>query len=187
MPTLKNTLPTDKICIIVFGNIASGKSSFARALAQELEGFKYICFDQVRIDIYLENHLKRSIEREEMAKKRCRNLLLNNKLVVFETLAVSDYYNKILPELKQKFNKLIFVKVDCSAFTCKRRYFKRNMDGYFCIAPPFNQKLSIDEYIDQTDREQKKLNYDIALNSENMSTKEMIAGFKNIFCPIIKA
>jgi deoxyadenosine/deoxycytidine kinase len=182
MPTLKNSFTSDKICIIVFGNIASGKSSFARTLAQELEGFEYICFDQVRIDIYLENYLKGSIEREEMAKKRCRNLLLNNKLIVFETLAISDYYNRMLPELKQNFNKLIFVKVDCSAFTCKRRYFKRNMDGYFCIAPPFNHKLSIDEYIDQTEREQKKLIYDIVLNSENLTTKQMIAVFKNIFC-----
>lgn len=182
MVTLKNTLAADKICIIVFGNIASGKSGFARALAQELDGFEYICFDQVRIDIYLENHLKRSIEREEMAKKKCRNFLLSNKLVVFETLAISDYYKKILPELKQNFNKLIFVKVDCSAFTCKRRYYKRNMDGYFSIAPPFNQKLSIEEYIDKTEREQKILESDIVLNSESMSTTEMIDEFKNLFC-----
>lgn len=182
MQTLKNTLATDKICIIVFGNIASGKSGFARELARELDGFEYICFDQVRIDIYLENHLKRSIEREEMAKKRCRNLLLSNKLVVFETLAVSDYYNNILPELKQNFNKIIFVKIECSSFTCKRRYFKRNMDGYFCIAPPFNQKLSIDEYIEKTEREQKQLFYDILLSSESMSTTEMIGGFKDLFC-----
>ena len=180
MADFKNLKPTDKVCIIVFGNIASGKSSFARALAEKINGFKYVCFDQLRIDIYLENHLKSGIEREEMAKKRCRNLLLNNNLVIFETIAVSDYYNKILPELKHRF-KLIFVKIECQAFICKRRYYNRNMDGYFSIAPPFNSKLSVDEFIDKTEREQEKLQYDIVFNSEILNTTEMINQFDVFF------
>jgi hypothetical protein len=176
MIDLKNIKKTDKICLIVYGNIASGKSSFAKELLKLLPGFVYACIDQVRIDVYLENHLLRSIEREVKVGKIFKKLILDNNLIVYETVAVSQLFKNVILDLKRD-HQLIYIHIDCPVAVCLRRFHQRNRDGYFSITPPFVDKMSIEDFLYKVAKELRGMKEDIVLKSDKLSIEDMIKVF----------
>jgi len=173
MIDLKNIKKSDRVCVVVYGNIASGKSSFAKELVKLLPGFKYVCMDQVRIDCYLNGPQLRSIEFERKCEKLCENMLKLNNHIVYETTGVSQFAKSMLVELSRNF-LIFYIFLDCPADLCLRRYQSRKQGGYFSIAPAFSDRLSIGAFINKVADQQRGMKKDVVLRSDRLSVFEML-------------
>ena len=118
----------------------------------------------------------RSIEREVKVEKAFTKILLNNNLIVYETVAVSQLFKNIILDLKRDY-KLFYIHIDCPVSICLRRFHQRNRDGYFCITPPFKDKMNIDDFMYKTDKELRGMKKDLVLKSEKLSIEDMIKVF----------
>jgi len=169
----KNIKKSDRVCVVVYGNIASGKSSFARELVKALKGFVYVCMDQVRVDSYLNGPTLKSIEFERKCEKLCEGMLKRNNHIVYETTGVSQFAKNMLLDLSRN-SQVFYIFLDCPADLCLRRYQSRKQGGYFSIAPAFSDRLSIGEFINKVADQQRGMKKDVVLRSDRLSTIEML-------------
>lgn len=173
-------LPTDKICIIVYGNIASGKSTFSKNLLQKIPGYKYVCLDQIRLDYYKAFPEINSIARERKCEEECLKQILESRLLIYETTAATLFFNRIKMRLKGHF-KVIYVYINCPTYECAHRFDCRKRNGYKSIAPPFNNRMSISECISHFHEKHYHVKVDLELDTLKYTPSETIEKFI-LFC-----
>lgn len=172
--------PTDKICIIVYGNIASGKSTFSKNLLEKIPGYNYVCLDQIRLAFYKTFPEMNAIARERKCEEECLKQILESRLLIYETTAATLFFNRIKMRLKAHF-KAIYVYINCPTYECANRFDFRKRNGYKAIAPPFKSKMTIRECISDIHAKHYNVKTDLELNSLQLSPVEMIEKFI-LFC-----
>lgn len=116
--------------IVIYGNIASGKSTIAKAVAAELR-HRYVCLDDTRMELWREQPDLGAGQRDLIAQDRCLERL--HGPVVFENTVVTRFYKKAREKLADQ--DLVFIHLYCPVSTCLRRYNARLASGK--IQAPF--------------------------------------------------
>lgn len=164
------------VCIVVFGNIASGKSTFCKELINELPEYKYVNLDQMRVETRAVDGMTDEWYEAE-AKRRCTERLMNNRQTVYETIGSSAFFNDVIEELSNR-AIIVYVYIKCDKDECIKRMYKRRASGYQEVILPFINRLTSEELIELFDDHHKKMLSHITIESDKYSTKEMIEQFK---------
>jgi predicted kinase len=138
--------------IIIYGNIASGKSTIARYLANKLEGYRYVCLDDTRKELWMEQPDLGAGQRDLIAQDRCLKELHGR--VVFESTAVTRFFKRAKQKLADQ--ELVYIHLYCPVATCLRRYNARLASGK--IQAPFAWgNYSIEQSMHYFDARQKQV------------------------------
>ena len=168
--------PTDKICIVVYGNIASGKSTFCKSLLSILTNYNYVCIDEIRIEHYKKYPGMNSVERERNCEKDCEDQIFRSSLLVYETTAASLFFKRIKPRLRGHF-KTFYVYINCPVTECSNRFFNRKQKGYRHVVSPYKKKMSVIDLLYYCQEKRLDVKVDLELNSVKLSPEEMIEAF----------
>lgn len=155
-----------KLCIVVFGNIASGKTTFAQSL-----GLRHICLDKHREK--LRGQALAPMAAEHLAEKNClAELLPPRQIFVYETTGGSRFFQKAKAALEAQGCHFFFVKIECSTIGCVRRFNARKS----AVPLPFRSK-SLLETMQQLAWNARHIVPDVVLDSEKMNLEEMKSQF----------
>lgn len=172
--------PKDKICIVVYGNIASGKSTFSKNILSILQGFNYVCLDKIRLKWY-ENYPEMSfIERERRAEEECLNQILNSNLLVYETTAATLFFKRVKPTLDVNF-KTFYIYISCPVYECHNRFDNRKREGHFQVAPQYKKKMTIREMLIHFESAHYQVKSNLKLDSFRLPPAKMLTEFKAFF------
>lgn len=164
------------VCIVVYGNIASGKSTFCKELMNELPGYEYINLDQIRLETRAVEGMSAEWYEDE-AKRRCAERLMNDRLTLYETSGASVFFNDVIDAVSSR-AVIVWVYIKCNKDECIKRMYNRRASGYREVTIPFDSRLTSERLIELFDSHHKKMISHIILESDKHSTKEMIKQFK---------
>ncbi len=119
-----------KKALIVIGNVASGKTTFAKKFVKENPEYKLFSLDIYRNKVAAKTD-RVSIIGNKQAEKLCLQEMLNHKNVVFETTASNKFYTLATEELKKYNYEITNHIIKCPVNTCIMRYYTRNRSGHF--------------------------------------------------------
>lgn len=171
---------TDKICLVVYGNIASGKSTFSKNILPRLQGYSYVCLDKIRVDWYSKYPEMNSIARERKCEEDCLNQILKSRLLVYETTAATLFFNRVRPRLRAHF-KTFYIYINCPPEECANRFEHRKRSGHRQVAPPYKKVMSIRECISHFRAKHYDVKIDLELDSVKMSPEKMVEEFERFF------
>ena len=166
-----------KTCIVVFGNIASGKSTFSRQLLEHFPDYRHICIDNFRLEAATRTNLL-PIQREKLAKKLCLEAINQADSIILETTAASQFWETMWFALRQVGFKIMSVKIDCPVNICVQRFNNRKFEGHKSVVPPFKTK-SIVQMMYDIEYKRKLVKADIVIHSATASPEDMVASFLN--------
>lgn len=167
---------SDKICIVVYGNIASGKSALSRQIIKLLPQFELVCIDNNRRNLF--SKIENGIERDRIAEEEMIEQLFSNNYVVYETTGASRLFNTVHPRIIANFSTIVYVQIKCSITECRYRFNNRIND--LRVLPSFISKKSITDIMYSIEYGMIT-KFNLQLDSEKLSTKEMLAQFKARF------
>lgn len=166
-----------KSCYVIYGNIASGKTTFSKSINELLPNFNFVCIDEIRVNLFKKYPEMNSISRERKAEEECLNKILNSEFLIFETSAASLFYKRLAPRIKAHF-KTYFIYINCPNDECLQRFHYRKKTGYLQIATPYKNKMSVFECISNFSGAHYSMKKDLELNSAELSTNEMVDKFR---------
>ena len=152
--------PETKFAFIIYGNIASGKSSVAKLLAQSLPQFKHLCADDIRI--------KASLSGKILSENELYSLMVEqisqHTQVIFESTGAGNFFKHYLRQFKATGFKIVRVYLKCSPLVCYKRYQNRinTSAAMVPMAYPTNIKTSIEDINNKI----SGLTCDIVFNTE---------------------
>jgi|GEM_PF-2475799 len=168
-----------KEIIVVYGNMGSGKSTFAKALNKQLPDFKYVCLDDHRrdnfADVLDEDHS--SFEFEKKVKKEMEDQLGRYSRIIYETTGGTDFFRKMYYEFVKQQYEVTLVKTACPLDECLRRHEKRERRGHFHVVPKYKKALSPYEAIRKFDEKSAWIRPDVVLDSVKYSAEELVSQF----------
>jgi len=151
--------------IIIYGNIASGKSSVCRQLAELLPDHRHVCLDDHRIKCWEENPSLGAGQRDLVAQRNCLQDL-HGKLI-YETTGVTRFFRQAKKVLDAAGQRLIYIHLDCPPHLCIRRYQGRLSRGH--IQAPFAWgNYSIEQSIYYFHEKQMELTPVIRINTSKV-------------------
>ena len=157
-----------KHVIIIYGNIAAGKSTVAKALSKHLKDYRICNLDEYRI--YVEDHLRFNnlIDRDHKAEYLCRKAMIESDKIIYETTAVTKYFELMKRELKARGYKLSYVYLNISIEESLDRYFKRRYEQNYKEAEfAFSGKYSLLDGIKRFDKKQRVIKKDLVFQSSD--------------------
>ena len=119
--------------LIIYGNIASGKSTVCKYLAELLPDYNHVCLDDDRLKLWEEQPHLGAGQRDMKAQERCLTRLEGN--LIYETTAVTRFYERSARKLKSQGYEFHFVHLFCPVSKCLERYNQRVQSGK--IQAPF--------------------------------------------------
>src|SRR5690606_21780122 len=168
-----------KEIIAVYGNMGSGKSTFAKALNKQLPDYKYICLDDYRrdhfADVLDEDHS--SFEFEKKVKKEMEDQLGRYSKIIYETTGGTDFFRKMYYEFVKQQYSVTLVKIACPLDECLRRHEKRERRGHFHVVPKYKKELSPYEAIRKFDEKSAWIRPDVVLDSGKHYADELLSQF----------
>lgn len=171
---------SDRICLVVYGNIASGKTTLSKNIQALLPGFNYVCLDDIRLQWVTKFPAMNGITRERQCEDECLKQILQSRLLIYETTGATLFFNRIKSRLKGHF-KTFYIKVDCPVITCLYRFENRKAKGYKCVAPAFKLKMNMHQTLCDIDDKHYAAKVDLQLDSERLSQDEMLLQVKEFF------
>ncbi|PXX96912.1 hypothetical protein DF185_19930 [Marinifilum breve] len=162
-----------KHCILVIGNVAAGKSTLSKVLAERLNCV-VVCLDDSRVEVVEQGLGNGRGHADRLAQELCLRKLTAEDLVIFESTGVTRFYSKAIKELVRQDYKITKVMLMCDQETCWDRYKKRKASGHFQAPFAYAKGKNIKEGIRYFHWEQKKLETDLKYDSTKLST-ELIA------------
>ena len=172
--------PNEKICLVVYGNLASGKSSFSKEIKKLLPNYSYVCLDEIRIKNMDKFPNKSVYERESISKEECKNEILNSQLVIYESTGTSQLFNQLKNRIRAHF-KTYFIFISCPDYECRKRFENRKYNGYFSVKPPVKKSMSIYECCSANQYVYWDMKKDLELNTFTHSLEEIVCQFKSHF------
>ena len=160
--------PSQKIAFVVFGNIASGKSSVAQSLVESLPSFKVVCADNIRV----ESALGGTIMSEDVIASKVMEEIHQHTHIILECTGGGTYFKHYVRLLHATGFTIIRISLKCSGLVCYKRYQDRinNTAAMVPMANVSNVRMSI-SYIES---KISGLPYDLQFNTEKLSNLEII-------------
>ena len=155
---MKNT-PT---CIIVFGNICSGKTSVCNTLLQQLTDFTYISPDAIR----LQHNLNGATISESKLSEIIISQISNNKKIILECTGGGSFYKHYLRIIATKQMLTYKVFLSCNSMICYLRYQNRANANASLIA--LDNHYNIKFSIQNIEAKISGLNFDLKIKTENV-------------------
>ncbi len=147
----------NQICIVVFGNIGSGKTTFCKHLKPHLKRYDYVCLDEFRY----ENQFNMSgFLSEKKSKQQCMDAIMYNNYVLYETTGVTEFYDSVKANLLNHGSKVFYVHIKCHVEECRIRVETRPQRIFL----PYKNK-TIYQILEENDRNLKTIRYDLQINS----------------------
>jgi hypothetical protein len=155
---MKNT-PT---CIIVFGNICSGKTSVCNTLLKTLTGFTYISPDAIR----LQHNLDGSTISESKLSEIIISQISNNNNIILECTGSGTFYKHYLRIIATKQMLTYKVFLSCNSMICYQRYQNRANANASLIA--LDNHYNIKFSIQNIEAKISGLYFDLKIKTENV-------------------
>jgi predicted kinase len=174
-----------KEIIIIVGNMGSGKSTFANALAEQMPGFAYVCLDDNRkrnFEDLLEERYNQFAFESKVAELTTKEIDKHSR-VIYETTGATRFFKDVFYDLTVAKHKIYIVKIQCRPSTCLARHKSREKSGHFHIVPQFGQQLSAEELIDRFESKAAWIKPDLILDSEDNRVEVMLMRFKQAYFP----
>lgn len=158
-------------CIIIFGNIASGKSTLVNQLKIDIKfkNYKFVCLDDIRESLLCKNNNYNEVLLHHDSLKECEKQLLSNTNIVYETTATSMFYKQIKHILDATYNTF-YVFLNCEPYICESRFTKRPYQS----RPPFTKNITIKSAIMDLNLKQRRMHKDLVLDSQNNSVEKLL-------------
>lgn len=164
---IANPIQNERICLAVYGNIASGKSTLCRLINRFLPDYKAINIDEYRIELS-NAHPNKSFEWiDEMSKGILTNQIKINNLTIYESTGVTPFFYKTIASIEQS-TRIVYIYIKCDPNECFRRHEQREALGHISIIPP--NRLSTKEVIDLIDNKYRYIINDITIKSIDINT-----------------
>lgn len=162
--------------IVVFGNIASGKSTFCKMLQKEIPYLKYVCIDDFRIkNRYL---VMNEILKEKKSESECLDAI-DSDFILFETTGATFFWDRVRVKLIEKEYNITFIKIETSLVDCLIRFRNRPSKG---ATPPYVKGTSIHNILYKTAQNIKITKYDFVINSNTIDSNELFNIIGKIKC-----
>lgn len=163
-----------KEMIIVIGNMASGKSTTSKLLAQKLPDYRYVCQDDFRnskADRYLE--IDNRIFEEEVADETIQ-ALNSHPRIIYESTGGTRFFKDRFYQFIQEGRNLFIVRIKCRPSTCLSRFEKRKSGGRNHLIPIFAKSKSPKEIIDHFEKKAAWIKAHLEVDSEKNSPAEIV-------------
>lgn len=148
--------------IIVYGNIASGKTTVCSLLAEALHT-QPISLDACRREVF--KHQDCSMRKgESLAQQLCIARLADSNPIVFETTAVTKFFSRAWKHIIKMGFRVLMVYLYSPPQVSLARYKERQAKGHF-QAPFLYKKKDIETCIEHFDSEQRKMRRDLTIHS----------------------
>jgi shikimate kinase len=157
-----------KVAIIIYGNIASGKSTVALLLSKFLPQFKCICPDDIR----LETSLNGSIMSENDVYSAVVKEISQHTELILESTGAGTFFKHYLRLLSATDFKVIRVYLKCSGTVCFKRY--QNRINTSATLVPMAHPANIRTSIETIESKISGLNYDLQFNTDSVDTLEVV-------------
>lgn len=117
-----------KRCIVVYGNVASGKTTLCQYLLQNplLAEFKHLCLDDIKIEQFKQNQSFNLLAFNELCKNMFFEKLKTMPLVIYESLGIGTHYEHTIKYLKANGYELFFMHKTCAPEQCLQYYQQRH-------------------------------------------------------------
>ncbi len=160
-----------KKAIIIYGNIASGKSTICRQLAQALPDHRHVCLDDHRVKLWEQHPEMGAGHRDLQAQKSCLEDL--HGPVIFETTGVTRFFRKAKEKLEKSGKNSIYIHLDCPSHICIRRYQARLASGH--IQAPFAWgNYTIEQSIYYFHERQQELSPRVRINTSKVRAADAV-------------
>ena len=169
-----NTFRGMKEIIIVYGNMGSGKSTFAKCIAKRLPQYTYICLDDFRkinLDDVITSH-KYDFERKVAGDTK--KAFEKPSQIIYETTGATLFFKDIYQHFLVKGYRLFIIKIDCPKDVCYQRYHERKETGHYHINPQYRKALGPQELIDRFEKKSAWVVPSLILDSVKLSPDEMV-------------
>lgn len=164
-----------KKAIVVFGNIASGKSTFCEYLLRLLKDdqYKWFSIDHYRAAVTGRPNMHDFV-RELEAKKMYMADLDRCEKAIIETTACSKLWDDTHFKLKSYRVDTIFVRIECPLGLCYERYIARSYErmrkGIPEYKPPYPKNVTPVQSIEYIHWHRRPIEPDIVLDSGTLLT-----------------
>jgi shikimate kinase len=163
-----------KRIIIVIGNMASGKSSLAKALAARLRDYDYICQDDFRNSEtakYME--VDNRLFEEEVATNTIAAMHRSRQFIYESTGATRFFRDRYYEFLKAGYEMFV-IRLICPIEICITRFYKRREQGKNHLVPMFYVSKSPEEIIEQFEKKAAWVKADLKLDSYKLSVPQLL-------------
>lgn len=161
-------LPT----IIVYGNIASGKSTLSRGLLARWPAMVYACMDRLRAE---ENGAHTNeMARDRAAERRLLALAAHPGPLLYETSGATHLYRRMFVAIvKHRGPRPLYILTHCTKRTAMERAEHRRATGHIQYRPAAQRALSMAQLWDHFD-ERVALRADLTIDTENLTRKDCL-------------
>lgn len=166
----QKAIEAQRVCLVIYGNMASGKSTFCKEIIKYLPDYKYVNLDEKRIEAMNVAGLTAD-QREENAKQMCSYDLLNISKTLYETTGATKYFNEIINTISQR-SVILYVHIKCSKDVCVKRFYKRREAGQQDLIQ--FSRHSPEALIRMYDERYNGMRSHIQIESDNQTTDEMV-------------
>lgn len=156
-----------KVAFVIFGNIASGKTTLAASLVKSLPSFKVVCADDIRIASALDD----SLLTEHQIYAKILEEINQHTQVILECSGAGTYFKHYLMQLMAMGFLIVKVKLDCSKGVCLQRY--QNRADNTAAMVPMSHRFDIRKSIENIESKIAGLPYDLQFNTEKVSYLEI--------------
>jgi predicted ABC-type ATPase len=170
-----------KQVIVIFGNIASGKSTVSQLLAKALPTHKLINLDAFRVEVFRAKQGNGPIHADQIAQDLCLNeMKRTSRPIIYETTAVTRFSDRAFAYLRSRGYQLVFVHLRCSPETCLSRYQARKLEGH--VQAPFaygGKKSDIWQSIGYFHDEQARIRPNVHFDTETLPSDQIAQAIIN--------
>lgn len=152
--------------IVIIGNIASGKTTLAKKLIEQLPDFAYICLDQLRISVTesLPSLDINPVTRDRTAERIAMGMIDQKRYIIFESTGASQFYHRAIFRMRDKF-QVFTVKLMADTDTLYARYLERRERGQFQLQPAHTGSLPMRDLIERQQNVIKGIYADYTLST----------------------
>jgi hypothetical protein len=157
----------DKIAIVVFGNLATGKSSVCTELQKLMPEYSFVSADDYRKE-YLDSY---GYLEEQKGKTQLEEALLSAENLIWETTLTGAFSQRVIKKLGAT-HKIVKCKIEAAPLLCFNRFCSRPLPATVVKKNLRDNIYSLDEFL-------HGIKADLSVSSEYYSSVVIAHMIKN--------
>lgn len=131
--------------IVVYGNIASGKSTLSRALLHALPGWTYACMDQLRLEANATDPEMDRFALDRLCEDKLMALLKKDVPIIYESSGATQIFRRAMQYIDGRRGASVRIRTMCAHNTAMYRFRVRKAGGHRQLMPAVRKPMPIDE------------------------------------------